>query len=234
MRTGIPYKVVGGTRFYERKEIKDAIAYLRAVANPDDAVNLRRILNVPKRGLGDKAEAMLAAHAERERVSFGQAIADAAAEPGALRDGAPVPEVIGLATRARTQVRGFHELMTGLREMNDAGATPAEVLDAALDRSGYLAELRASEDPQDATRVENLAELHAVAAEFSEQDPDGDLGDFLERVALVADSDQIPDARRPGPGPGHPHDACTPPRAWSSRSCSSPAWRTAPSRTSAR
>ncbi|KAE8763156.1 DNA helicase PcrA [Georgenia thermotolerans] len=194
VRTGIPYKVVGGTRFYERKEIKDAIAYLRAVANPDDAVNLRRILNVPKRGLGDKAEAMLAAHAERERVSFGQAVADAAAEPGATRDGAPVPEVIGLASRSRTQVRAFHELMSGLREMNDAGATPAEVLDAALDRSGYLAELRASEDPQDATRVENLAELHAVAAEFSEQDPEGDLGDFLERVALVADSDQIPDA----------------------------------------
>ncbi|MFH5822160.1 DNA helicase PcrA [Georgenia sp. AZ-5] len=194
VRTGIPYKVVGGTRFYERREIKDAIAYLRAVANPDDAVNLRRILNVPKRGLGDKAEAMLAAHAERERVSFGQAITDAAADPGELRDGRPVPEVIGLATRARTQVRAFHELLTGLREMADAGATPAEVLDAALDRSGYLAELRASEDPQDATRVENLAELHAVAAEFSEQDPEGNLGDFLERVALVADSDQIPDA----------------------------------------
>ncbi|WP_448073329.1 UvrD-helicase domain-containing protein [Georgenia yuyongxinii] len=194
VRTGIPYKVVGGTRFYERKEIKDAIAYLRAVANPDDAVNLRRILNVPKRGLGDRAEAMLAAHAERERVSFGQAIADAAAEPGELRDGRPVPEVIGLATRARTQVRGFHELMTALRDMVVGGATPAEVLDAALDHSGYLAELRASEDPQDATRVENLAELHAVAAEFSEQDPEGDLGDFLERVALVADSDQIPDA----------------------------------------
>ncbi|WP_127126648.1 DNA helicase PcrA [Georgenia sp. SYP-B2076] len=194
VRTGIPYKVVGGTRFYERKEIKDAVAYLRAVANPDDGVNLRRILNVPKRGLGDRAEAMLAAHAERERVSFGQAIADAAAGPGAQRDGAPVPEVIGLATRARTQVTAFHELMTGLRDMAGDGATPAEVLDAALDRSGYLAELRASEDPQDATRVENLAELHAVAAEFSEQDPEGDLGDFLERVSLVADSDQIPDA----------------------------------------
>ncbi|MHB1290430.1 UvrD-helicase domain-containing protein, partial [Georgenia sp.] len=189
VRTGIPYKVVGGTRFYERREIKDALAYLRAVANPDDAVNLRRVLNVPKRGLGDKAEAMLAVHAERERVSFGEAIAHAAAdEPG---DG--VPEVVGLTTRARGQVRAFHELLTDLRDMLTAGATPAEVLDAALDRSGYLAELRASEDPQDATRVENLAELHAVAAEFSEQDPEGDLGDFLERVALVADSDQIPD-----------------------------------------
>ncbi|MCK6209966.1 UvrD-helicase domain-containing protein [Georgenia sp. EYE_87] len=191
VRTGIPYKVVGGTRFYERKEIKDAVAYLRAVANPDDAVNLRRILNVPKRGLGDRAEAMLAAHAERERVSFGEAIAHAAAE-GEQRD--TVPEVIGLATRARTQVRGFHELLTGLRDLEASGATPAEVLDAALDRSGYLAELRASEDPQDATRVENLAELHAVAAEFSKLDPEGGLGDFLERVSLVADADQIPDS----------------------------------------
>ncbi|WP_324649670.1 DNA helicase PcrA [Georgenia sp. H159] len=187
VRVGIPYKVVGGTRFYERKEIKDALAYLRAVANPDDAVNLRRILNVPKRGLGERAEAMLAAHAERERISFGQAIEHAAAPDGAA------PEVLGLATRGRTQVRGFHELMTGLRDMLAAGEGPAEILDAALDRSGYLAELRASEDPQDATRVENLAELHAVAAEFAQSDPDGDLGDFLERVALVADSDQIPD-----------------------------------------
>ncbi len=187
IRAGIPYKVVGGTRFYERREIKDALAYLRAVANPDDTVNLRRILNVPKRGLGERAEAMLAAHAERERVSFGQAIEHAAAPAGTA------PEVLGLATRSRTQVRAFHELMAGLRDMLAAGASPAEILDAALDRSGYLAELRASDDPQDASRVENLAELHAVATEFSELDPDGDLGDFLERVALVADSDQIPD-----------------------------------------
>ncbi|WP_152194757.1 DNA helicase PcrA [Georgenia subflava] len=191
VRTGIPYKVVGGTRFYERKEIKDAVAYLRAVVNPDDAVNLRRILNVPKRGLGDRSEGLLAAHAERERVSFGQAIANAAAE-GEEAD--TVPEVIGLTTRARTQVRAFHELLTGLRDLELSGASPAEVLDAALDRSGYLAELRASEDPQDATRVENLAELHAVAAEFTELDPEGGLGDFLERVSLVADTDQIPDA----------------------------------------
>ncbi|MEE6274242.1 DNA helicase PcrA [Georgenia sp. MJ206] len=188
IRVGIPYKVVGGTRFYERREIKDALAYLRAVANPDDAVNLRRILNVPKRGLGDRAEAMLAAHAERERISFGAAIEHAAAADGA------VPEVLGLATRGRTQVRVFADLMRGLRDLAASGAGPAEILDAALDRSGYLAELRASEDPQDASRVENLAELHAVAAEFSELDPEGELGDFLERVALVADSDQIPDA----------------------------------------
>ncbi|MFD1716639.1 UvrD-helicase domain-containing protein [Georgenia deserti] len=190
VRAGLPYRVVGGTRFYERREIKDAIAYLRAVTNPDDAVNIRRILNVPKRGLGDKAESVLVAHAERHRVSFGQAIADAAAE-GADRD--TTADVIGLTTRARTQVKAFHGLLTELRDMETSGAAPAEILDAALDRSGYLAELRASEDPQDATRVENLAELHAVADEFRDADPDGGLADFLERVSLVADADQLPD-----------------------------------------
>jgi DNA helicase-2/ATP-dependent DNA helicase PcrA len=192
VRAGVPYVVVGGTRFYERKEIKDAIAYLRAVANPDDEANIRRIINVPKRGLGAKAEESLERHASRHRVSFGQAVADASADPGTVIDGRETPEVLGLATRSRAAVAGFHELMTGLREMLDAGATPAEVLDAALDRSGYLAELRASEDPQDASRVENLAELHAVAGEFTQTDPEATLGDFLERVALVADADQIP------------------------------------------
>ena len=181
IRVGLPYKVVGGTRFYERREIKDAIAYLRAVINPDDSVSIRRILNVPKRGLGDRAEAMLAAHAERERISFGAAVDDH-------------ENVLGLATRSMANVQAFAELISGLRELADSGATPAEVLDAALDRSGYLAELRASSDPQDASRVENLAELHAVAAEFTTAEPDGDLGDFLERVALVADADQIPDS----------------------------------------
>jgi len=180
IRVGLPYKVVGGTRFYERREIKDAIAYLRAIINPDDSVSIRRILNVPKRGLGDRAEAMLAAHAERERISFGAAVDDH-------------ENVLGLATRSMANVQAFAELIGGLRELAEGGATPAEVLDAALDRSGYLAELRASNDPQDASRVENLAELHAVAAEFTAAEPDGDLGDFLERVALVADADQIPE-----------------------------------------
>ena len=183
IRAGLPYKVVGGTRFYERREIKDAIAYLRAVDNPDDSVNLRRILNVPRRGIGDRSEAVLASWAEREGVSFGGALAAAADES---------TEIPGLPTRARGLVTEFHHLMEGLRALAAEG-TPAEVLDAALDRSGYLTELRASDDPQDASRVENLAELHAVAAEFSEMDPEGTLGDFLERVALVADSDQIPE-----------------------------------------
>ena len=207
MRAGQPYKVIGGTRFYDRREIKDAIAYLRAVDNPDDDVNLRRILNVPKRGLGDKAEGALAEHAVRYGVSFGQAVADAAGAPrDAQADEAPhtdgqapsitgagePPEVEGLTTRARNQVRGFHELLTTLRHMVTAGDGVADVLDSALDASGYLAELRASDDPQDATRVENLAELHSVASDFQAANPDGTLADFLERVSLVADSDQLP------------------------------------------
>ena len=213
MRAGQPYKVIGGTRFYDRREIKDAIAYLRAVDNPDDDVNLRRILNVPKRGLGDKAEGALAEHAARYAVSFGQAVADAAGAPREARADEPggavgadsadgqasstaeagePPEVEGLTTRARNQVRGFHELLTTLRHMVTAGDGVADVLDSALDASGYLAELRASDDPQDATRVENLAELHSVASDFQAANPDGTLADFLERVSLVADSDQLP------------------------------------------
>ena len=236
LRSGQPYKVVGGTRFYERREVKDAIAYLRAVDNPDDDVSLRRILNVPKRGLGDKAEAALVRHAARYGVSFGVAIADAAGEErprggagagaggaagttgegaggaggttgegaggaggaasGEARDqgadGDEPPAVEGLTTRARTQVTRFHELLVGLRHQLAAGDGVADILDSALDASGYLAELRASDDPQDATRVENLAELHSVASDFQAANPDGTLADFLERVSLVADSDQLP------------------------------------------
>ncbi len=181
IRVGLPYKVVGGTRFYERREIKDAVAYLRAVDNPDDDVNLRRILNVPKRGLGDRSEAMVAAFADRERISFGAALDR-------------VDEVPGLATRSLNGLRSFGQMMADLRDLAAKGGGPAEVLGAVLDRSGYLAELRASEDPQDASRVENLAELHAVATEFEQEDPEADLADFLERISLVADSDQIPSA----------------------------------------
>ncbi|SDC33708.1 ATP-dependent DNA helicase PcrA [Sanguibacter gelidistatuariae] len=181
IRVGLPYKVVGGTRFYERREIKDVIAYLRAVANPDDDVNMRRILNVPKRGLGDRAEAMVVAQAERNRSSFNEALDH-------------LEEIPGLTTRALNPLKAFRALMDALRVLAEKGAGPAEILGEVLDRTGYLAELRASDDPQDESRVENLAELHAVASEFEESEPEGTLADFLERVSLVADSDQIPSA----------------------------------------
>ena len=186
IRVGLPYKVVGGTRFYERREIKDALAYLRVLANPADTINLRRILNVPKRGIGDRAEAAVAALAERERIPFVAALGRAADAPG-------------IATRSVVAVQGFTALLEGLRELRDDDTTGvAALLEAVLDRSGYLAQLRASQDPQDETRLENLHELVSVAREFDEVRVETgeviSLDDFLEQVSLVADADEIPDA----------------------------------------
>ncbi|MFD7466043.1 DNA helicase PcrA [Streptomyces tendae] len=184
IRTGLPYKVVGGVRFYERKEVRDVLAYLRVLANPEDSVPLRRILNVPKRGIGDRAEAMIDALSQREKISF----------PQALRR---VDEAYGMAARSANAVKRFNTLMEDLRTIVESGAGPATVLEAILERTGYLAELQASTDPQDETRIENLQELAAVALEFEQERTEGEeagtLADFLEKVALVADSDQIPD-----------------------------------------
>ncbi|MHA7271001.1 DNA helicase PcrA [Arthrobacter sp. HLT1-20] len=180
VRVGLPYRVVGGTRFYERKEIKDALAYLRALVNPDDDVNLRRILNEPKRGIGDRAEGAVAALAERERISFSAALARAEEAPG-------------IASRSLNAVNAFAKMMADLGEVAATGS-PATALEAVLEQSGYLAALRNSTDPQDESRVENLAELLAVVREFGQENPEGTLGEFLEQVSLVADADQIPDA----------------------------------------
>ncbi len=184
MRVGLPYKVVGGTRFYERKEIKDALSYLRAIVNPDDDINVRRIVNEPKRGIGDRAEGAAAALAERERISFMAALRRA--------DEAP-----GMATRSLNAVRAFVQLMDDLASVAE-GAGAASVLEAVLEQSGYLAALRQSQDPQDESRVENLAELVAVVREFERDRPEAGLPEFLEHVSLVADADQIPN--RPAAG----------------------------------
>ncbi|MFI1398896.1 DNA helicase PcrA [Streptomyces sp. NPDC020681] len=191
IRVGLPYKVVGGVRFYERKEVRDVLAYLRVLANPEDNVPLRRILNVPKRGIGDRAEAMIDALALREKITF----------PQALRR---VDEAYGMAARSANAVKRFNVLMEELRTVVESGAGPATVLEAVLERTGYLAELQASTDPQDETRIENLQELAAVALEFeqdrAEEEGTGTLAEFLEKVALVADSDQIPDEDEDGSG----------------------------------
>ena len=251
VRQGIPYRVVGGTRFYERREIKDALAYLQVISNPDDTVAARRVLNVPKRGIGAKAEEAIAAHAARYGISFGAALrhlwlragcpagegegidvdalarsvssdeagaapadpASAATGEGANpagereeatasspdsvgRESAPdpasVPEVVGITPRAAKSAAAFWGLIETLRAAEARGASQADILEEVLDRTGYLAELRRSDDPQDASRVENLAELHSVAGAFAADAPTGTLADFLERVALVADSDQVP------------------------------------------
>jgi len=180
IRVGLPYKVVGGVRFYERREVRDALAYLRLLVNPADTVSLRRILNVPKRGIGDRAEACVESLAQAERISFWEALQRAEEAPG-------------LATRSLKAIKGFVELIQGLQQLVDDGVTADSVLEAVLTDSGYLKELEQSTDPQDETRVENLSELVAVAREFSDESETPTLGAFLERVALVADSDQIPD-----------------------------------------
>jgi DNA helicase-2/ATP-dependent DNA helicase PcrA len=185
IRVGLPYKVVGGVRFYERKEVRDVLAYLRVLSNPEDTVPLRRILNVPKRGIGDRAEAMIDALSMREKISF----------PQALRR---VEEAYGMAARSLNAVRRFNDLLEELRTVVESGAGPAVVLEAVLEQTGYLAELQNSTDPQDETRIENLQELAAVALEFEQDQPEGSLADFLEQVALVADSDQIPDYEEGG------------------------------------
>ncbi|MYT11723.1 DNA helicase-2 / ATP-dependent DNA helicase PcrA [Streptomyces sp. SceaMP-e96] len=198
IRVGLPYKVVGGVRFYERKEVRDVLAYLRVLANPEDTVPLRRILNVPKRGIGDRAEAMIDALSAREKITF----------PQALRR---VDEAYGMAARSANAVKRFNVLMEELRTIVESGAGPATILEAVLERTGYLAELQASTDPQDETRIENLQELAAVALEFEQDRGEaatsgaaapgpGTLSDFLEQVALVADSDQIPDEDEEGSG----------------------------------
>ena len=245
IRVGMPYKVVGGVRFYERREVRDAIAYLRAISNRSDDVSVRRILNVPKRGIGDRAEAAVAELATRLRISFGEALRR-------------VDEIPGLASRSLRLLQGFTDLLDQHEGMVAAGVPADQILTSVLEKSGYLNELKTSADPQDQTRLENLVELVAVAQEFvtgvaaaevepdlyaefgildsdraadpshftasesestdSEPDdelstplsedrpsedlelaagapePDTSLGAFLERVALVADSDQIPTA----------------------------------------
>ncbi|MGB3440283.1 MAG: DNA helicase PcrA [Actinophytocola sp.] len=200
VRMGLPYRVVGGVRFYERKEVRDAMAYLRVLANPEDAVSLRRIMNVPKRGIGDRAEACVSAHADKQRIPFNDALRDA------VDDKVPM-----LNARSRNAIAGFVELMDDLRGLVTDGHETADILEEVLERTGYRAELEASDDPQDETRIENLTELVTVAREFAHELPPAPEGDdaeegtdeglaepgslaaFLERVSLVADADQIPD-----------------------------------------
>jgi DNA helicase-2/ATP-dependent DNA helicase PcrA len=183
IRVGLPYKVVGGVRFYERKEVRDLLAYLRVLANPEDTVSLRRILNVPRRGIGDRSEACVEAHASREKITFWQ---------GLQR----YEDVPGLADRSMKNIGDFVGLLDELRASVES-STPAELVDVVLNKTGYLAELQESRDPQDETRIENLRELEAVAREFEErlegESANGTLVDFLEQVALVADADQIPE-----------------------------------------
>nr|WP_228489270.1 UvrD-helicase domain-containing protein [Raineyella fluvialis] len=243
IRVGLPYRVVGGVRFYERKEVRDAIAYLKAIANPHDDVSVRRIINEPKRGIGDRAQEQVQHFADRERISFGSALER-------------LDEIEGLATRSSSNLRGFATMMADHRTLMAEGAAADEILASILQASGYVDALRNSTDLQDESRLENLTEFVAVAEEFVAQahvvdiddesglpidpetgtpvasdpdrpddragseaegadehgrvpaelgglgggapEPDDSLPAFLERIALVADADSVPEGDEEG------------------------------------
>ncbi len=187
MRAAIPYKVVGGLRFYERKEVKDLLAYLRVLANPNDEVSLRRIINFPKRGIGDRALEEVEFFAVAQGISFWHAL---------LR----VTEATAVPNKAAHSIAEFTAMLTALAVLVEAKTKPSVIIEAVLEQSGLLTELEASTDPQDEVRVENLKELVSASMEYEErsfdelgEDEEISLSGFLEKVSLVADADEIPD-----------------------------------------
>ena len=192
MRNALPYKVVGGLRFYERREVKDLLAYLRVLANLEDEISLRRIINVPKRGVGDTSLDYIDLFAREQGISFWQ---------GLLR----ASEVPGLPARAAQSVNDFTSMISALHVLVEAKTRPSVIVEAALEQSGLLNELAASTGPQDEVRVENLKELVAVSMEYEErdfeelvEDEEISLAGFLEKVSLVADADEIPEGEDHG------------------------------------
>jgi len=192
MRAAIPYKVVGGLRFYERKEVKDLLAYLRVLANPNDEVSLRRIINFPKRGIGDRALEEVELFAVAQGISFWHAL---------LR----VTEATAVPNKAAHSITEFTAMLTALAVLVEAKTKPSVIIEAALEQSGLLTELEASTDPQDEVRVENLKELVSASMEYEErsfdelgEDEEISLTGFLEKVSLVADADEIPDGEDHG------------------------------------
>jgi DNA helicase-2/ATP-dependent DNA helicase PcrA len=192
MRSALPYKVVGGLRFYERKEIKDLLAYLRVLANLEDEISLRRIINVPKRGIGDRAIECVDLYAQSKSLSFWSGLSQC--------DQAP-----DMPNRAAQSVKEFVSMMVALRTLVEAKTRPSIIIEAILEQSGLLSELSMSTDPQDEVRVENLKELVAVSMEYEErpfeelgEDEEISLAGFLEKVSLVADADEIPEGEDHG------------------------------------
>ena len=192
MRAAIPYKVVGGLRFYERKEVKDLLAYLRVLANPDDEVSLRRVINFPKRGIGDRALEEVEAFSALHGISIWNAL---------LR----VSEATAVPNKAAQSIMSFTSMLVALATLVEAKVKPSVIIEAVLEQSGLLTELEASKDPQDEVRVENLKELVSASMEYEErpfdelgEDEEISLSGFLEKVSLVADADEIPDGEDHG------------------------------------
>ncbi|MFT4220697.1 MAG: 3'-5' exonuclease [Microbacterium sp.] len=187
IRAAVPYKIMGGTRFYERAEIKDALAYLVSVANPADEMALRRIVNRPRRGIGDVTIETISRYAGAHGITFRDALANASA--------------LGVGPKIQAAIRRLDEVLAEASEIlvPASGELPpptavADGLNVLLSKSGYLDALRASKDPQDEARLENLDELVAVTREFARNNPEGTVADFLTEVALVSDADDLEDA----------------------------------------
>jgi DNA helicase-2/ATP-dependent DNA helicase PcrA len=171
MRVGIQYKVIGGTRFYDRREVKDALAYLKVAVNPSDEVSVKRVLNVPKRGIGESSVGRLDVYARSHGLTFFDVLREAAAA--------------GVTGKALKGIDEFLKLIDELVLFVESG--PAAVIEAALQRSGYVEELETEHTVESEGRIENLAELVGAARDF------GSVDEFLEQVSLVADTDALDD-----------------------------------------
>ena len=187
IRSAVPYKIMGGTKFYERAEIKDALAYLVAIANPADEMAMRRIINRPRRGIGDVTIEAIARYAQEEGITF----RDALANSSALSVG---PKIQAAIAHLDTVLAEASELMLPASGELAPPTAVAEGIQLLLNKSGYYDALRASKDAQDEARIENLDELVAVAREFARNNPEGTLLDFLTEVSLVSDADDLEDA----------------------------------------
>jgi DNA helicase-2/ATP-dependent DNA helicase PcrA len=177
MRAGLPYRIVGGVRFYQRREIKDVFAYLRTVVNPGDLVSVRRVINTPKRGIGEATVAAIEGFASSEGIPFLEAARRA-------------DEIGHLGSRAKGAVAGFIDVVGQLAAAADDGGGPAAMVEAAFTQTGYLAELEEERTVESMGRIENLRELVGVAREFEMRTPDATLADFLETVALLSEQDE--------------------------------------------
>ncbi|NLF35296.1 MAG: ATP-binding domain-containing protein, partial [Clostridiales bacterium] len=180
VRLGTPYRVYGGLKFYDRKEVKDLIAYMRVLANPDDDVSCRRVINEPRRSIGESTVDALAAYAAENGIS--------------LLAAAMAPEGAGLSSRARAAVSGFGELMLSLTEQLYESA-PDRFLEEIIQQTGYVKALEEAKDDESLSRIENIQELQGAVAEFMRLNPEGTVQDFLENVALVTDIDGMDEAR---------------------------------------
>jgi DNA helicase-2/ATP-dependent DNA helicase PcrA len=177
MRVGTPYRVFGGVRFYQRKEIKDVVAYLRLLVNPQDVISFRRVVNTPKRGIGDATVAALETFARDEELDMLEACRR-------------VDEVATLGTRAKGAVKGFSDIMATLRHHLADGAGPARMVEFAAQESGYMLELEEERSVEAQGRIENIQELSGVAMELVAREPDATLDTFLEQVSLIGEQDE--------------------------------------------